>query len=145
MGKLLAQKNPEQEVEETINQTEECLKFLALSHLTSGSIPVNQKVDKIWHMLILETKAYAELCEKLPGNKFIHHTSDVFSQYKAFTQEDSENESKRYLEWLVTYVAHFGNFTEVSAKYWPFAVGIMKFLNLNIYQFNEKLKQLIHK
>ena len=142
----LIKKNSDFKTEITLQQTEECLRFLYLASFTSGSIPVNQKIDQIWHFLILETKAYAALCEKLPAKKFIHHTSDIFSeQNENINKRSYQEESKVNLEWLVSYVANFGEFTLESIEYWPYANSIMQQLNLDINLFNKKLLSLINK
>ena len=95
-----------QSEQETLQQTEECLRFLYLSHLTKGAIPVCQKIDEIWHLLILQTKEYFELCENLPGKKYIHHSSDIYQQLSR--DDNAKVEAKRQLEWLVSYVKNFG-------------------------------------
>ena len=137
----LFKRNPEVENHTLLVRIEECLRFLYLSSFTTGNIPVNQKIDDIWHWLILETKAYAELCHKLPGKKFIHHSSD--DMYSAETVIDSAKESKRNLEWLVSYVANFGPFLEPAVQYWTYARALMSHLHLNLFQFNEKLYSLL--
>lgn len=142
----LIKKNSDISPEVTLQQAEECLRFLYLASFTSGPIPVNQKIDQIWHLLILETRAYADLCEKLPQKKFIHHSSDIFSEQNENDNKlSSQEESKLNLEWLVSYVANFGEFTLEASEYWPYANSIMKQLNLDINLFNKKLLSLINK
>ena len=136
----LYKKCPHQTQEETLRQTEECLRFLSLTHLAFGNIPVNQKIDDIWHLLILETEAYAALCYALPGKAFIHHTSDDFPSTSK--PETAAETAKRQLEWLVNYIHHFGPLNEEMIQYWPFARTLMAKLKLSIDDFSEKLLAL---
>lgn len=149
MVSYLVEKSPQQTKEETIQQTEECLRFLYLSHFTRGGIPVSQKVDNIWHLLILETQDYLALCEKLPAKSFIHHRSDALTQFKKkFQEETSEileppaQEAKRHLEWLVSYVKNFGPFTEKNIQHWSFAQALRLKFQFNLEQFNQQLQAL---
>ncbi|MES2615750.1 MAG: hypothetical protein V4591_10075 [Bdellovibrionota bacterium] len=129
---------------ETMQQTEECLRFLYLSHLTKGSIPVCQQVDNIWHLLILQTKEYFELCQNMPCKTYIHHSSDIYLKYaNPNYREVPEAEAKRQLEWLVSYVVNFGDMSEENIKYWSFARGICTKFNMSLENFNKKLRELL--
>ena len=144
----LVEKSLPQEEKDTLQQTEECLRFLFLSHLTQGSIPVSQKVDEIWHLLILQTKEYVELCQSLPAKKIIHHSSDIYLNYFALEnpnekkEESPESQAKRQLEWLVSYVVNFGPLKPENIQYWPFASGICLKFNLSLEDLNSQLKNL---
>lgn len=148
----LIEKCKPQTEEDTLLQTEECLRFLYLSHLTNGPIPVSQTVDNIWHLLILQTKEYFALCESLPGKTIIHHSSEIYLKYSLENETQNQEkisfqeqaiEAKRQLEWLVSYVKNFGQMKEENIKYWSFAVGLRKKLNLSLEEFNNMLVQLI--
>lgn len=96
---------------------EECLKFLYLRSVSGrGFIPLSGEVDEIWHAFILQTKAYADFCNALPGKTFIHHNSISIEDY---TEEVTPEISvTRLLEWIPAYTKHFGPFTEEAAAYW---------------------------
>jgi len=136
----LIKKNPHQAQEETLFQLEECLRFLSLSHFSFGNIPVSQKIDDIWHLLILETRSYEALCLALPGKRFIHHSSHDFKSSNAVISHPEE--AQRQLEWLVNYVSNFGEFTEQHLAYWPFAKALMEKLHLDVPSFYQKLLAL---
>ncbi|QMU78324.1 hypothetical protein GXW83_24060 [Streptacidiphilus sp. PB12-B1b] len=117
-------------------QTEECLKFLLImSGRSRGFIPLTSEVDEVWHELILQTMEYAELCDSLPGRKFIHHQSLAFTDYAA---ERSEGEIvDEFLSWIPAYVSRFGPFTPERAKYWSFCAYLTDSLGLGLQQLNE--------
>lgn len=55
--------------------TDEALKFVAgAARFPGHGMRPSRVVDEGWHALILHTKVYAELCEKLGG--FIHHVPE---------------------------------------------------------------------
>lgn len=122
---------------------EECLKFLSLIHYSYGDIPVSKEIDDIWHLLILETREYMDLCEKLPGGKYIHHQSRVLAKYLGKSQsphfkkgfsDDSAGDGPmiRSLSWLVSYVACFGRFTAETIAYWPAAQELLNDIKFNL-------------
>lgn len=147
-------KNPHQSPTETRQQTEECLRYLYLSGFVHGSVPISREVDHIWHLLILETKYYLALCQRLPGGYFRHHSSHDFPNKTrlaktrlvvpdpSLRQRSGSSEASRNLSWLLSYVANFGDFTLDTIRYWPYAIGILQQLNLNICDFNKKLRDL---
>lgn len=143
----LVEKSAPRSREETLLLAEECSKYLSLSHFRPGEIPVSKEVDEIWHLLILETRPYKELCEKLPGKIFKHHCSAVYQRLSSSNDEKLSNdtEASRQLEWLLSYVQNFGDFTEEALPCWPYALKIMKKLNLNLSDFNQNLKTLLQK
>lgn len=141
--RYLIEKSPHQSKQETLMQAEECLRYLYLAHLTKGSIPVTQKIDDIWHLLILQTKEYFDLCLSLPAKRYIHHCSDIYAKYSGEnTLENKSAEAKRQIEWMVSYVNHFGDMTEDNLKYWTFAQALCSKLNLSLEKFNEELKNI---
>jgi hypothetical protein len=95
----------------------ECLKFLYLRSLTGrGFIPLAGEVDDVWHEIILQTREYAKLCQALPGGSFIHHNSISLEDHAE--QISNQQAVKNLLEWIPSYVNHFGDFTAQTAKYW---------------------------
>ncbi|MEU1074359.1 MULTISPECIES: hypothetical protein [unclassified Streptomyces] len=69
--------NQGMEYETAVRLTDEALKFLAgAAASTSGKgLFPSQVVDEAWHALILHTKLYAALCERL--GKVVHHQPQV--------------------------------------------------------------------
>lgn len=143
----VAIKSAPQSREDTLEQLEECLRYLYLSHFVSGSIPVNKKIDDIWHLLILETQCYFELCEKLPGKKIIHHQSIVYENLSSPNSIpiNVQLQTKRNLEWLISYVANFGDFKERAVRYWPYTQALMHNLKIDLVSLNQKLKSFSKK
>jgi hypothetical protein len=101
----------------------ELLKFLLLLHHAEGDIPVSQEVDEVWHLWIMQTKQYQELCEKLPSQKFIHHCSNDYPSETEDISDDLKSDSA--LSYLVSYVNNFEPFTEESVIYWPTAAKLL--------------------
>lgn len=62
-------------------------------------------IDAVWHMALLNTKAYASAC----GSKFVHHDPDG--------GEDPEEQSKRYANTLRVYAMLFKK--QPDPKIWP--------------------------
>ena len=75
MEKYFTRKLPDLEIDEVRRRIAECLKGLIVLHLIGGNIPFSDDIDAIWHYWILQTAEYAELCRKLPGGEFLHHSS----------------------------------------------------------------------
>lgn len=142
----LYEKNSGQSHAETLQQTEECLKYLYLTGFVPGAVPISREIDHIWHLLILETEYYFSLCQRLPKKQYIHHSSHSFPKatlaHADVPQASADNEAARNLSWLLSYVKNFGDFTLNTVQYWPYATGIMKQLGLNIFEFNKKLIDL---
>ena len=121
---------------------EECLKFLSLIQLCRGDIPVSSEIDDIWHLLILETWEYQDLCQKLPGGRLIHHQSKVLRRHERNHDGNYEGNDEgkvgnegdtpsRRLSWLVSYYANFGEFTPQTLAYWPIASELLAEIERN--------------
>src|ERR1700761_2626398 len=74
------QKLPDVPPAEVLVRVEETLKFLNMATYLSGDIPVTREIDDVWHLWILETRAYFELCDALHGRTYIHHMSNVYAR-----------------------------------------------------------------
>lgn len=57
-----------------------------VAHHPEESIIPNKEVDKVWHMHILDTRKYAEDCDKIFG-RFLHH----FPYFGMRGEEDRED------------------------------------------------------
>lgn len=123
--------------EEVEVRIEEALKYLNMASHRSGNIPFTKEIDEVWHFWILETVEYGELCKKLHGGKFLHHSSNVYSDYKKAGNRKTDVEF--VISILSSYVINYGAFDESRVKYWPFATKLMERLNWNVDQLNEWL------
>jgi hypothetical protein len=114
---VLARRLGDRSADELLVQTEECLKFLIItSESVPQFIPMTREVDEVWHELILQTYFYAQLCEGLPGHRFIHHQTLEIAEYAASdTKRDLVSE---LVSWIPAYVSRFGPFTPERARYW---------------------------
>merc|ERR1712047_180775 len=100
---------------------EELMKYLFIVSIHSQEtfIPVNKKIDSVWHSLIIQTKFYKDLCLKyLPGKRFIDHSS---SGLKSFVKSKNLNDlemMQHMMRWLGLYFKYFGEFSTDQKKYW---------------------------
>ncbi len=97
-------------------------------------MPLTQEADDVWHELILQTVFYAELCERLPGKKFLHHTSLPFKDYAS--QNGIGNSIDELASWIPDYVQTFGNFTVEGARCWSFCLYLMNEMGLDLETIN---------
>ncbi len=118
---------------------QELLKFLYLSskypQLKGKFIPITQKVDELWHYIILQTAYYQKLCSQLPGGKIIHHKSLSFSEYKKTMEK--KNLIEEILRWISLYVKNFGFLKEERLKYWFFMTVVKQTLNIPLSEINK--------
>lgn len=61
-------------------QLSELLKFLILTEHFPGNIIFGKEIDDLWHLWIMQTRQYDELCKKLPGGFFRHHSSKDYPE-----------------------------------------------------------------
>lgn len=116
-------------------RTAECLKFLYLRSVSGrGFIPLSSEVDEIWHAFILQTQSYADFCQALPSQTFIHHNSISIEDYTK--QVSRERSVERLLEWIPAYIKHFGQFTEKAASYWMIIQLLKKEFNYSLDEIN---------
>ncbi len=129
---------------------EECLKMLMLLPNTKWFIPVSPAVDDIWHLMILETKCYQELCAHLPHKKFIHHQSVIYlniqaklekkeTQIDLLQRKEVINEK---VSWLISYVTNFGDFTSETVEHWNWAKEIIQSMSISIEELNKMLREI---
>lgn len=116
----------------------ELLKFLYLTSkypkLKANFIPVTKGVDEYWHEIILQTRQYQKLCERLPGGGFVHHESLPYDEYR--DQKSKDHLIDEILRWIVLYVANFGDFRADRVKHWFFASRVMDVLQLDLASLN---------
>lgn len=114
----------------------ECLKYLAILSLTQGRrIAVTPEVDEVWHELIVQTKGYKQLCDDLPGRRFIHHESIMPKEYAVKVGNDEFVEE--FMRWIPDYIHNFGPFTPQSAQHWTIANFLQDVVGLSLDEINE--------
>ena len=117
-------------------QLEETLKFLNMATYISGNIPVSKEIDEVWHYWILETQEYQRLCLKLPGGKFIHHTSNDFLNYVEKDIANQVMDLPHQVGILSSYVLNFGPFEVDRIKYWPVTEQVMRRCGMDVASLN---------
>jgi hypothetical protein len=123
---------------------EETLKFLFISHECTGPIPVSKEIDEICHAWILQTREYAALCERLPAQSFIHHSSnDYLGYFDSAVGEVSKLTEE--VKMLALYAANFGGFDSGRTKYWLLANHLVHRRGWSVAQLNDWLLSPIAK
>ena len=77
---------------------------------------MEQDIDEVWHYLILQTREYPALCERLPGGFFIHHRSIAYEAYQE--EPGRERAAEEALRWIPLYCREFGPFDEEAMAHW---------------------------
>jgi hypothetical protein len=131
---------PEDELDFRLN---EFLKYIYLcSKYGGGFIPLKKEVDEIWHEFILQTKEYFDLCDRLPGKRYIHHKSGNLEEY--IEGKDKRNVVKKLIEWIPLYNKHFGNMTLEQAQLWTIPSFLINELGMTIDAVNSVGRQTEH-
>lgn len=134
----LRAKLPDVSLDELHARIEETLRFLYLSSECVGDIPVTREIDDMWHLLILQTAEYERLCKRLPGGKFIHHSSNHFLAY--FDEIPGRDDSLRNeVRMHGLYVQNFGRFQADRVRYWRLAAYLVQDLGWMIDDVNNWL------
>jgi hypothetical protein len=131
-GKKLAPL-PSKEIDKRI---EEALKFLNMAVHSNGDIPFSSEIDEVWHYWILETAEYANLCCKLNGGSFLHHSSNDYAEYVDANAKARRIDLERGVSILASYVQNYGPFEASRVRYWPLAEHLMKRLGWDLDQLN---------
>jgi len=121
--------------EELDAATLEFLRFLSLAlSAPPAFIPVSEEIDEIWHVCILQTQEYSELCNKISPENFLHHKSERYETYAdGIATEHLIEES---VSWTINYIDRFGDFTPSSVKYWLFPNHLQSKLGWKIEEIN---------
>ncbi|GAA3005604.1 hypothetical protein GCM10020229_16840 [Kitasatospora albolonga] len=120
-------------------QVLECLRYLYLisrhrDALAGLFLPVEQHIDEVWHFLILQTREYAALCERLPGGFFVHHRS---IGYEAYQQEPGrEVAAEQALRWIPLYCREFGPFDEEATAHWTIVRYLHQQLDMSLAEIS---------
>ncbi|MGC7402893.1 hypothetical protein ACPWR0_03555 [Pandoraea pneumonica] len=128
------------EIERDI-RIDECLKFLFLASVRSKTSQdtyavVSQSIDDVWHECILQTREYALLCERLPAQCFVHHSSSAEGYRGHVLTRGAHAAADEHVWWLENYYAHFGDLTAAAAKHWSGVTFLMDTFDLSIDDIN---------
>lgn len=95
----------------------ELKRYFILTSLYKGVPMYSDKVDILWHEMLMFTKHYDQFCEDFVGRK-IHHVPEVASTKKVQTEEEKmmENYNKRILFEII--YQHLFNTTSFSHYFW---------------------------
>jgi hypothetical protein len=142
MQSYFVKKLPELSRPEVRARVAECLKGLAF--MTPGPILFSADIDTIWHYWILQTEQYAELCARLPGRRFLHHSSNDYP-----VPEDSDRDKRRLLKRLINFFAayssHFGPMRKGRLHHWPALERLMQVLDWDLARTNAFLHERARK
>jgi hypothetical protein len=118
---------------------DEALKFLNLAALSPGAIPVSKEIDDVWHYWVLETAEYETLCRKLPGGRFLHHSSNEYAEFHDPGAKEKEINPASQIAYLGSYVKSYGPFEPDRVCYWPFAARLMDMLDWSLDELTARL------
>ncbi|WP_067061380.1 hypothetical protein [Roseateles chitosanitabidus] len=117
---------------------EETLKFLFISAECTGSIPVSAEIDEVWHLWILQTREYMDLCDRLPQHGYIHHSShDYLRHADPFIGESQP--LREDVRMLALYVRNFGVFRPDRLRYWLLPAHLVGRCGWDLAALNEWL------
>ena len=119
---------------------EETLKFLNIATYCEGDIPVTEEIDDVWHYWILQTKEYRQLCRKLQGRQFLHHSS---KDYPSSGVVDEEADLVSNVAMLGTYVQNYGPFEADRVKYWRLAAYLVEQCGWSVERLNAWLMGVV--
>jgi hypothetical protein len=117
-------------------RVEELLKYLNLAAHCHGGIPFTDEIDDVWHLWIMQTKQYMQLCMKLQGGKFIHHSSNDYEEYVDKELRTRPIDLQRAVALLRAYVVNYGPFEADRVRYWTVADRVMKALDWTVDRLN---------
>jgi hypothetical protein len=119
-------KMPDMRSETLVLRVCELLKYLIFVQYSPGRILFGREIDDVWHYWILQTRQYAQLCEKLPGNFFRHHSSVAYLETARAVQTADPSEAvQRILSFFISYYRNFGPMTDDRVACWPTIQRIM--------------------
>ena len=136
MAYYFERKLADQPPAEVAARIEELLKFLNMTTHSHGPIPVSDEIDDVWHLWVMQTRQYSELCQKLQGGKFIHHSSNEYEEYTDKDVKTRPADLQRAVAMLRSYVVNYGAFEADRVKYWPLAAKVTRHLGWTLDRLN---------
>lgn len=122
---------------------QELLKYLNMAIFFEGYLPVSKEVDDAWHYWILETAEYEQLCEKLQGRVFFHHSSAAYISYVNPEVYRRPIDLGLGITILSSYVLNYGPFQADRVNHWPLAVILMRRLGWTLDELNRHLESTL--
>jgi hypothetical protein len=142
MLKYFEAKMPDLSSEVLVRRLCELLKYLMLVRFSPGRIMFGKDIDDVWHYWILQTRQYAELCEKLPGRSFRHHSSTVYQEAAEQAENvDVEDAIQRILSFFISYYRNFGPITEERLACWPTLQQVTREAEWDVDRLNDFLRE----
>lgn len=129
--------------EDVLVQIEELLKYLNMAVHCNGDIPVSKDIDEVWHLWILQTQQYEELCAKLSGGVFLHHSSNDYALFTDPGAKDRKIDRTTGIAILASYIINYGPFEADRLKYWPLAAKLAESLG-GVARLNALLQSTSH-
>ena len=118
---------------------EELLKYLNMAAHSHGGIPFSDEIDDVWHLWIMQTKEYMQLCGKLQGGKFIHHSSNDYEEFNDKHIKERPVDLPRAVAILRAYYINYGPLEADRVQYWPVAAQVTQRLGWTADRLNEWL------
>jgi hypothetical protein len=142
MLKYFQAKMPDLDPDVLVRRVCELLKYLILVRFSPGRILFGKDVDDVWHYWILQTRQYSELCEKLPGKWFRHHSSTVYQEAAEQAEKvDIADALQRILSFFISYYRNFGPITEERLACWPTLQQVTREAEWDIDSLNDFLRE----
>ena len=134
-----------------------------------GNIIFGMEIDDLWHLWIMQTREYDELCRALPGGEFRHHSSRDFPEealddatcaailatdgygVKDAPAPDTGNRARltqnaqRLLSFLASYYSTFGPIEADVIPLWPPVQRLTERLGWASSQLNAFLDDQVRK
>jgi hypothetical protein len=129
--------------DDVLVRIEELLKYLNMAVHCNGDIPVSKEIDEVWHFWILQTQEYDELCAKLSGGVFLHHSSNDYALFTDPGAKDRKVDRTTGIAILASYVMNYGPFEVDRLKYWPLADKLAESIG-DLAQLNALLQPPSH-
>jgi hypothetical protein len=129
--------------EDVLVRIEELLKYLNMAVHCNGDIPVSKEIDEVWHLWILQTEEYDQLCAKLSGGVFLHHSSNDYALFTDPGAKDRKMDRRIGIAILASYVMNYGPFEADRLKYWPLADKLAESLG-DLVRMNTLLQSTSH-
>jgi hypothetical protein len=129
--------------EDVLVSIEELLKYLNMAVHCNGDIPVSKEIDEVWHLWILQTEEYDQLCAKLSGGVFLHHSSNDYALFTDPGAKDRKIDRRIGIAILASYVMNYGPFEADRLKYWPLADKLAESLG-DLVRMNTLLQSTSH-